>query len=306
MVVEQHAPAYGQEPLPAPSNLRMNLLAAALIAAGVGVPMALAALALLPPYEAGQALAGSLFTLALLALVAWLLVRKASPARKAVARVWVGVVFALVSLIPLAHDLERFRDAKVLVRDLVAIQETFSAKTLELNEQFAKLQISKRLDPSALAAPGGAQAGLAEVARFRELIAQRDALASEFNRASDARVAAVGAADLREDASKGLEMARAPIRQLYPALNKSQIEFCDAAQALLLWVDKHPGGVILKGGQVLAPTSAELSEFNALADRLASAESAAVAVGKQVQAANEQQLEQARLAREQAGLGQRR
>lgn len=260
----------------------------AVIAVAFSIPFIYWGLGALDAEGAGEYSARAVGSLFAIAAIGWLITRKRGPRAKANARIAVGLVlFSVVFANVSAASRER-EEMKAYLAQALKMQETHAATFAELNERFSKLPMEAVLAPTNTTTPQGIASGKATVAQIRALVAERDALLSNYMAKVKAMVASIPSASGQRGAQAGMaEPRNATTLQGYAALSKAQTATADAIERILDWCAAQGSTLATQKGQLLFANAQQQAQYLALLGKLEAAEAAEADVLAKLQANEE-------------------
>ena len=166
---------------------------------------------------------------------------------------------------------ERVEEKHVLrgfVEAVAAVKKTQDVKEAALQARFKQIDVDRFMQASGLASSADIVDGRAELARYRALLVERDAL-TESGMAQLHRVLdALPAGRFREQARRGSATAEARDHELQAALDRAQVANADAVQAVFDWADRNHAIVHARGTGLVVDGQAQLDELKALDARV--------------------------------------
>jgi hypothetical protein len=175
----------------------------------------------------------------------------------------IGIVAAV-----LVTQHRREEQAKLLVRDALAVEAQYQARVAELDKRLAQIGFEPYLRPSALATREGVGGGMAMLKQYRGLLAERrgqfEAYVVDVNRTVEAVPPGPFQDAAREGAFAGVELAR----RMQLAIDAPQRAHADAIEALLDWAWANNGWFAERNGRFEFQTPKQQGELVKLAQGL--------------------------------------
>lgn len=263
---------------------RYTYLGAALIALAFVGPSLATLFGLGNAFSVGQDIARTLGSLALLALIAWLITRNRSGVAKAKARTVVGVLLCITVGNNIANAAKEEALAKQFVRDAIAFQTRHAAKFEDLGKRFEQVTVAQYLTPAGLTSPQNLLAGQAALERYRSLLAERNLLLQTYLAEYTAFVNTLPPGETRRGAESAIGPSKQATEDLYKLLDKTQTSHADAMGAIFSWAQTNAGKLGLRGEQLLFQTQQQQAELTTLAAKLQEAENTVNAAVSKAQA----------------------
>lgn len=124
------------------------------------------------------------------------------------------------------------------------------------------------MTPAMLASADGRREGRAELARYRALLAERDALMRDGAARGHALLMAIPEGETRNLALRGEATTAARNQAVRDELSRSEAAACDAIQALFDWADANHAVLEVKNATLVVHGERPLAELDALEARL--------------------------------------
>jgi hypothetical protein len=278
---------------------RWNYAGATLIALAFIGPSLATLAGLGNAFSVGEDVARTLGSLAFLALIAWLAVRKRSDLSKAKARAVVGLLLCITvgnNIATAARDKE---DAKRFLQQALNFQSQYAGKFEELGKRFDQITVAQYLTPEGLTSKATIAAGRAALERYRTLLQERNLLLQTYLADYVSFVGKLPQGQLRSGAESTLGPNKEATENLYKLLDRAQGEHAASIAALFDWAEGNAGKIAIRNGQLMFASAAQQQELQALATRLQAAENNVNTAVQTAQAAQAAALEkQKRLQKE--------
>ena len=273
------------------STKRWNYLGAGLIfIAFIGPSLATMA-GLGNAFSVGEDIARTLGSLAFLAFIAWLVVRKRNDLSKAKARAVVGLLLCITVGNNIATAYREKDQAKSFVREAMTFQAKHTEKFADLGRRFDEVTVAQYLTPEGLASSASVAAGKAALERYRSLLQERNLLLQTYLAEYVAFVGSLPAGQVRAGAESALGPNKEATEQLYKMLDRVQSDHAAAMGAIFDWAAANSGKIEMRKGQLMFTTTAQQQELQSLANKLQAAENEVNAASEKAQAAQAAAME---------------
>jgi hypothetical protein len=270
---------------------RWNYLGAGLIfVAFIGPSLATMA-GLGNAFSVGEDIARTLGSLAFLALIAWLVVRKKSDLSKAKARAVVGLLLCITVGNNVATAAREKEQAKSFLRQAMTFQAKHTEKFVDLGRRFDEVTVAQYLTPEGLTSAASVAAGKAALERYRSLLQERNLLLQTYLAEYVAFVGSLPAGQVRAGAESTLGPNKEATEQLYKMLDRVQRDHAAAMGALFDWAAANSGKIEMRKGQLMFTSVSQQQELQSLANKLQAAEDEVAAASKKAQAAQAAAME---------------
>ena len=276
------------------STKRWNYLGAGLIfIAFIGPSLATMA-GLGNAFSVGEDIARTLGSLAFLALIAWLVVRKRNDLSKAKARSVVGLLLCITVGNNIANAAREKDQAKAFVKQAMTFQAQHTEKFSDLGRRFDEVTVAQYLTPEGLASSPSVAAGKAALERYRSILQERNLLLQTYLAEYVAFVGGLPAGQVRAGAESALGPNKEATEGLYKMLDRVQGEHAAAMGAVFDWAAANNRKIAMRNGQLMFTSVAQQQELQSLASRLQAAENEVAAAAQKAQAAQAAALEKNR------------
>lgn len=262
---------------------RLNYLAALLIAIAFIGPGIATFAGIGNAFSVGEDAARTLGSLAFLAFIAWLVVRKKNDLAKSKARVVVGILLCAVVTNNIVNAAREKEQSKMFVQQALAFQEKHSAKFQTLAQRMDQVTVAQYLTPEALTSPAGVEAGQAALERYHSLLQERNLLVQTYLAEYTSFISGLPAGKLRDGAESTVGRNKAETENLYGMLDRAQGEHAAAIGAIFEWAQSNMGKVTLRNGQFLFSSAEQQQRLQVLVNRLQQAENEANAAMQKAQ-----------------------
>lgn len=203
-----------------------------------------------------------------LAFAAWVATRKRSNLAQAKARTVVGIVVCLAVGTEFMAGATEGTLAAPFVQDAVDFQHRHAAKFEELGRRFEQVTVTQHLTAAGLASPQSVSAGLAELERYRALLAERKLLLQTYLSEYVAFLKTLPPGEARLGAESAIAASKQVTEDLYKTLDRAQTAHAAAMGAIFSWAQAHAGTLALRGERLLFSTQRDRNEFALLSLRL--------------------------------------
>lgn len=271
---------------------RWNYIGAALVALAFIGPSLATFAGLGNAYSVGEDFARTLGSLAFLALISWLIVRKRSDLSKAKARTIVGVLLCITVANNIANAAKEEAVAKQFLRDAFAFQAQYVAKFEDLGRRFDQVTVNQYVTPEGLTSAANVAAGVAALERYRSLLQERNLLVQTYLAEHVAFIGKLPPGQARAGAESTLGPNKEATEKLYSMLDRVQGEHAAALGAVFAWAQANAGKIGMRNGQLMFTSAAQQQDLQALAARLQDAEKAVNEAAQKAQASQAAAMEQ--------------
>jgi hypothetical protein len=270
---------------------RWNYLGAGLIATAFIGPSLATLAGLGNAFSVGEDIARTLGSLAVLAFIAWLVVRKKSDPSKAKARVVVGLLLCITVGNNIANAAREKDLAKEFLQQALTFRAQYVEKFADLGRRFDEVTVAQYLTPEGLTSAASVAAGKAALERYRSLLQERNLLLRTYVAEYTSFVGALPAGQLRAGAESAIGPNKEATESLYKMLDRVQGEHAAAIAAIFDWATANDGKIALHKGQLVFASIAQQQELQALVNRLQAAENEVTIVTSKAQTAQEAALD---------------
>lgn len=267
------------------STKRWNYLGAGLILIAFIGPSLATLAGLGNAFSVGEDIVRTLGSLAFLAFIAWLVVRKRSFLSKAKARAVVGLLLCITVGNNIATASRENDQAKSFLSQAMTFQAKHTGRFADLGRRFDEVTVAQYLTPEGLASSASVTAGKAALERYRSLLQERNLLLQTYLAESVAFVGSLPAGRVRAVAESALGPEKEATEQIYKMLDRAQSDHAAAMGEVFDWAAANSGKLEMRKGQLVFATVAQQQEFQSLVNKLQAAENEAKAASEKAQAA---------------------
>lgn len=200
--------------------------------------------------------------------IAWVVTRKQSVIVKANAQMAVGLAVCLFMGDGLLRSAQEERQADAYVRNAIKFQGVQSARYAALNAQFDQIHLDAAMSPEALSSADGRKKTQATIARYRNLVTQRDNLIAMQAEGAERMADALPTESQRRAAMDGTSESLAPARRLYTELGEAQNAMADAMDTIVTWCETKTVTCDVKSATLALSNSSDDTAMQSLFTRL--------------------------------------
>lgn len=242
-------------------------------------------------FSVGENIVRTLGSLAFLALIAWLVVRKKNDLSKARALAVVGLLLCFTVGYNIADAAKEKEQAKYFLRQAMSFRAKQTEKFTDLGRRFDEVTVAQYLTPEGLTSAASVAAGKAALERYRSLLQERNLLVQTYLAEYVAFVESIPAGEFKAGAESMVGPSKEATEQLYKMLYRVQSEHASAMGALFDWAAANNGKIEMRKGQLMFTSIAQQQELQALENKLQAAEKEVNAAFQKAQAAQAAAIE---------------
>mgnify|MGYP000718118531 CR=1 FL=1 len=251
---------------------KVRSLGYALIAVAFALPFVAIPFGYSTAFQAGESLARNLFALFVLALIAWLTIKRRSDMTKALAQLLLGVLMCLFVGSNFAVAITEEQQAKQQLQQMLEFSEKHAASFNDLAARVDKVDLNSTLSSENITSPSGLATAKATVAQFRALLAERRLLLQTYLTELDRYLSELPPGNFKDGAMSGVAAERASTVKLYSDLDRSQTAWVEAISDVLDWSTGQSGKLFMKGSQLMFTSVRQKDELTALVNRASAVE----------------------------------
>lgn len=228
-------------------------------------------------FEAGQKTGRLLAAWLLLFLVGWALTFKRSQDAKANARIVIGIVLLLASVVAslpvgimdgFGNSARDKEIGKKFLSDAIALSKKHEQRFLELGERMAKADMSTILAPQNVTNKAGLAKSRAMVAQYRGFIAERGAILKLNLKEGKELVKSLPPGDVRDGAQKGVEGKLKETTNFFKDVDRAERAQFAHVEKILDWCEAQGSKLRRNGSEFVFTSEAQRSEFSAMVEQL--------------------------------------
>jgi len=155
------------------------------------------------------------------------------------------------------------RAAHGMFDGIAALQRQIAADNQALTARFGQVDVGRYMTPAMLVSADDLRAGRAELARYRALLAERDALMRDAAARAHALLTALPEGQTRSLALRGEAQTAARHRAVRDELSRSEAADSDAIQALFDWADANHAVLEVRNATLVVHGGRQLAELRA-------------------------------------------